>query len=166
MSDPVYFYYLILVFFLVCTVLLFLLIRSPFGKTLVGIRDSETRMKVLGYNIWLHKYLAFVIAGAFGGLAGCLYAYYNSFVGPNDANLGICMELVLMVTLGGPGTLVGATLGAFIITFLKNMVSVYTERWLMVMAAVYVLVALYAPDGIMGLVRDFQKRRQAARGGE
>jgi branched-chain amino acid transport system permease protein len=166
MSDPVYFYYLILVFFIVCTVLLFLLIRSPFGKTLVGIRDSEMRMKVLGYNIWLHKYLAFVIAGAFGGLAGCLYAYYNSFVGPNDANLGICMELVLMVTLGGPGTLVGATLGAFIITFLKNMVSVYTERWVMVMAAVYILVALYAPDGIMGLVRDFQKRRQAARGGE
>jgi branched-chain amino acid transport system permease protein len=160
MSDPVYFYYLILVFFLICTVLLFLLIRSPFGKTLVGIRDSETRMKVLGYNIWLHKYLAFVIAGAFAGLGGCLYAYYNSFVGPNDANLGICMELVLMVTLGGPGTLVGATLGAFIITFLKNMVSVYTERWLMVMAVVYILTALYAPDGIMGLLKNFQKRRQ------
>jgi branched-chain amino acid transport system permease protein len=160
MSDPVYFYYLILVFFLICTVLLFLLIRSPFGKTLVGIRDSETRMKVLGYNIWLHKYLAFVIAGAFAGLGGCLYAYYNSFVGPNDANLGICMELVLMVTLGGPGTLVGATLGAFIITFLKNMVSVYTERWLMVMAAVYILTALYAPDGIMGLLKKLQKRRQ------
>ena len=160
MSEPVYFYYLILVFFLICTVLLFLLIRSPFGKTLVGIRDSETRMKVLGYNIWLHKYLAFVIAGAFAGLGGCLYAYYNSFVGPNDANLGICMELVLMVTLGGPGTLVGATLGAFIITFLKNMVSVYTERWLMVMAAVYILTALYAPDGIMGLLKKLQKRRQ------
>ena len=160
MSEPVYFYYLILVFFVICTVLLFLLIRSPFGKTLVGIRDSETRMKVLGYNIWLHKYLAFVIAGAFAGLGGCLYAYYNSFVGPNDANLGICMELVLMVTLGGPGTLVGATLGAFIITFLKNMVSVYTERWLMVMAAVYILTALYAPDGIMGLLKKLQKPRQ------
>jgi branched-chain amino acid transport system permease protein len=166
MSDPVYFYYLILVLFLISTVLLFILIRSPFGKTLVGIRDSETRMKVLGYNIWLHKYLAFVIAGAFAGLAGCLYAYYNSFVGPNDANLGICMELLLMVILGGPGTLFGAGLGAFIITFLKNMVSVYTERWLMVMAAVYILVALYAPDGIMGLLRDFQKRRQAGRGGK
>lgn len=160
MSDPVYFYYLILTVFIVCTVLLFLLIRSPFGKTLVGIRDSETRMKVLGYNVWLHKYIAFVLAGAFAGLAGGLYAYYNSFIGPNDANIGMCMELVLMVTLGGPGTLVGASLGAFIITFLKNMVSVYTKRWLMIMAVVYVLVALYAPDGIMGLWRDFQKRRQ------
>ncbi len=165
MSDPLYFYYLILVFFLICTVLLFILIRSPYGKTLVGIRDSETRMKVLGYNVWLHKYLAFVIAGAFAGLAGGLYAYYNSFVGPNDANLGICMELLLMVILGGPGTLVGAGLGAFIITFLKNMVSVYTERWLMVMAVVYILTALYAPEGIMGLLKNFQKRGQGARGG-
>jgi branched-chain amino acid transport system permease protein len=165
MSDPLYFYYLILVFFLICTVLLFILIRSPYGKTLVGIRDSETRMKVLGYNTWLHKYLAFVIAGAFAGLAGGLYAYYNSFVGPNDANLGICMELLLMVILGGPGTLVGAGLGAFIITFLKNMVSVYTERWLMVMAVVYILTALYAPEGIMGLLKNFQKRGQGARGG-
>jgi branched-chain amino acid transport system permease protein len=160
MSDPLYFYYLILIFFLICTVLLFILIRSPFGKTLVGIRDSETRMKVLGYNIWLHKYLAFVIAGAFAGVAGCLYAYYNSFIGPNDANLGMCMEVLLMVILGGPGTLLGAGMGAFIITFLKNMVSVYTERWLMIMAAVYVLTALYAPDGIMGLLKKFQKRRQ------
>ena len=56
---------------------------------------------MLGYNIWLHKYLAFVIAGAFAGLAGCLYAYYNSFVGPNVANLGHCMKMVLMVISGG-----------------------------------------------------------------
>jgi len=117
---------------------------------------------VLGYNTWLHKYLAFIIAGAFAGLAGGLYAYYNSFVGPNDANLGQCMELVLMVILGGPGTLFGAGLGAFIITFLKNMVSVYTKRWLMVMAVVYVLTALYAPDGIMELLKRFQKQRQVS----
>ena len=62
----------------------------------MGIRDSETRMKVLGYNIWLHKYLALIIAGAFAGLGGCLYAYYNRFVGPNDADLGpvhgICLD--------------------------------------------------------------------------
>jgi branched-chain amino acid transport system permease protein len=110
-------------------------------------------MRVLGYNVWLHQYLAMVIAGAFAGLAGSLYAYFNSFVSPNDANLGHCMELVLMVSLGGPGTLVGAGLGAVIIVFLKNMVSVYTKRWLMVLAAVYVVTALYAPEGIMGLFK-------------
>jgi branched-chain amino acid transport system permease protein len=152
------FYYLILLVFLLCFAALLLLIRSPFGTTLVGIRDSESRMRVLGYNVWLHKYLAMIIAGAFAGLAGSLYAYFNSFVSPNDANLGHAMELVLMVSLGGPGTLVGAGLGALIIVFLKNMVSVYTTRWLMVLAAVYVASALYAPDGLMGLLRRLSQR--------
>ena len=160
MNDPIHFYYLILIFLIFCVILLFLLIRSPFGKTLVGIRDSESRMKVLGYNVWLHKYLAFVMAGAFAGLAGNLYAYYNSFVSPNDANLGRCMELVLMVSLGGPGTLAGAGIGALIITFLRNIISIYTHRWLMVLAAIYVLTALYAPEGIMGLLRGLKRRGQ------
>jgi len=160
MTDAVYFYYFIFIFFVICFLLLLLLIRSPFGKTLVGIRDSESRMKVLGYNVWLHKYLAFIIAGAFAGLAGNLYAYFNSFVSPNDANLSHAMELVLMVILGGPGTLVGANLGAFLFIFLKNMVSVYTKRWLMVMAVVYVLTALYAPDGIMGWFRRISRTRE------
>ena len=160
MNDPNHFYYLILFFVVICTILLFLLIRSPFGKTLVGIRDSESRMKVLGYNVWLHKYLAFVIAGAFAGLAGNLYAYYNSFVSPNDVNLGRCMEVVLMVSLGGPGTLAGAGIGALIITFLRNVISIYTHRWLMVLAVIYVVTALYAPDGIMGLLRGLKKRAQ------
>ena len=161
MSDPTHFYYLTLFFLVICVILLFLLIRSPFGKTLVGIRDSESRMKVLGYNVWLHKYLAFVIAGAFAGLAGNLYAYYNSFVSPNDVNMGRCMEVVLMVSLGGPGTLAGAGIGALIITFLRNLISIYTHRWLMVLAVIYVVTALYAPDGIMGLLRSLKKRGQA-----
>ena len=158
MGSTVSFYYLILLFALACLGLLYLLIRSPFGKTLVGIRDGESRMRVLGYNVWLHKYLAMVIAGAFAGLSGSLYAYFNSFVSPNDVNIGHCMEMVLMVSLGGPGTLVGAGLGAFLIVFLKNLVSVYTKRWLMVLAAVYVITALYAPEGIMGLLKRVRRR--------
>jgi len=164
MGDVIPFYYLVLFFFVACLLLMFLFIRSPFGKTLVGIRDSESRMRVLGYNIWLHKYLAYIVAGGFAGLSGCLYAYYNSFVSPNDANLTHCMEMVLMVTIGGPGTLAGAAPGAFVIVFLKNMVSVYTQRWLMVLAAVYVLTALYAPEGVMGIFRQIQGRRQPVGG--
>jgi len=161
MSQPIPFYYFIVFFFIACFILLYLLIRSPFGKTLVGIRDTEARMKVLGYNVWLHKYLALIIAGGFAGLAGNLYAYFNSFVSPNHVNLDHCMEVVLMVSIGGPGTLVGAGIGALIIVFLKNMVSVYTSRWLMIVAAVYVITALYAPDGIMGLFRSFEKRGES-----
>ncbi len=160
--DTVTFYYFILFFFVACLILIFLLVRSPFGRTLVGIRDSESRMKVLGFNVWLHKYLALIIAGAFAGLAGNLYAYYNRFVGPNDSDLMQCMEFVLMVSIGGQGTLIGPNIGAFLITFLKNMVSVYTKRYLMILAFVYILTAKYAPEGVIGLLKRFQTRGKLA----
>ena len=160
LSSHVHFHYFILLFFILCLLLIILLVRSPFGKTLVGIRDSESRMKVLGYNVWLHKYLAFIIAGAFAGLAGSIYAYFNRFVGPGDAGLDQCMEFVLMVSIGGPGTLIGANIGALLITFMKNMVSGYTHRYLLILGIVYVLTAKYAPDGIMGLIRRFSGRQE------
>ena len=162
MLDHVNFHYFILIAFIICFILIFLLIRSPFGRTLVGIRDSESRMKVLGFNVWLHKYLAFIIAGAFAGLGGALYAHFTKFVGPDDSDLSQCMEFVLMVSLGGRGTLVGPTIGAFVITFLRNLVSVYTGRWLMIMAIIYVLTAKYAPEGIMGVLKRFRKRVEVA----
>ncbi len=146
------FYYATLVLFLVCLTLYLLLVWSPFGKTLVGIRDSESRMRVLGFNVWLHKYLALVIASAFAGLAGSLYAYYNGFVGPNTVDLAHSMQFVLMVIVGGPGTLVGPVIGAFIVTLLEKVVSVFTERWVMVLAAVYVVTALWAPRGLLGVL--------------
>lgn len=160
LSSHVSFHYFILVFFVLCLVLVILLVRSPFGKTLVGIRDSESRMKVLGYNVWLHKYLAFIIAGAFAGLAGSIYAYFNQFVGPSDAGLDQCMEFVLMVSIGGQGTLIGANIGAFLITFMRNMVSVYTKRYLLILGIVYVLTAKYAPEGVMGLIEKFGRRKK------
>ena len=133
------------------------LIRSPFGKTLIAIRDSESRMRVLGFNTWLHKYIAYILAGAAAGLAGNLYAYYNRFVNADIADLPGCMKLVLMVSLGGKGTMVGPAIGALIITFLENMVSVYTERWLMVVALVYVLTARAMPGGIVALMKKISR---------
>ena len=73
------------------------IVRSPFGQTLVGIRESESRMRTLGYHVWLHKYIGFVIAGGFGGFAGVLWAYYNGFVSPVDLQLATSVEVLLMV---------------------------------------------------------------------
>ena len=129
------------------------LVRSPFGITLRGIRESETRMRALGYNVWLHKYLAFVLAGFFAGCAGMLWSYYNGFVSPVDVQLVTSVEALLMVALGGPGTLAGPALGAAIIVFLKNFVSVYTTRWLLILGAVYIGVILWAPRGVLGALR-------------
>ena len=152
-NAPLPFFYFALVAAALAWVLLGIVARSPFGLTLKGIRESETRMRALGYDVWLHKYLAFVIAGVFAGLAGVLWAYYNGFVSPVDVQLVTSVETLLMVALGGPGTLAGPALGAAVIVFLKNFVSVYTKRWLLILGAVYIGVILFAPRGVLGAFR-------------
>jgi branched-chain amino acid transport system permease protein len=153
LDEPANFYYLILICFLISFGLMKLLTMSPFGRSLVGTKDSVSRMRVLGFNVWLHHYLIFIIAGAFAGFSGALYAFYNGFVGPDVADLAHCMLLVLVVTIGGEGSLIGALVGALIVTALENLVSIYIDRWVMVLAAVYIITALYAPTGVLGLFR-------------
>lgn len=154
-AKPIPFYYFALAGFLVALWLLWVVVRSPFGQSLIGIRESESRMRALGYNVWLHKYIGFVIAGTVGGFSGVLWAYYNGFVSPADLELATSVEALLMVALGGRATLVGPAVGAGVIAFLRNVVSVYTERWLLILGAVYVGTIVYAPEGIAGAVRQF-----------
>jgi len=153
LTPPLPFFYFALVVAALAWTLLGLLVISPFGLGLKGIRGSESRMQALGYNVWLHKYVAFVLSGTFAGVAGVLWAYYNGFVGPTDVQLVTSVEALLMVALGGPGTLVGPAIGAGLIVFLKNFVSVYTKRWLLILGAVYIGVILFAPQGIVGAMR-------------
>ncbi len=157
LSDSIPFYYFALAGFLIAFWILLVIVRSPFGQTLVGIRESESRMRTLGYHVWLHKYIGFLIAGGVGGFAGVLWAYYNGFVSPADLQLATSVEILLMVALGGRGTLLGPALGAGIIVFLKNLVSVYTRRWLLILGAVYIGTIVYAPEGIVGAVRQWTK---------
>ncbi len=152
------FYYFILIFFIVAVILMYLIVRSPFGLALIGIRESETRMSCLGYNTWRYKYIAFIVAGVFAGLAGILFVYYNRYVSPFVFDLVVSAEAFLMVILGGAGTLFGPVIGAGVITFLKNFISAYTQRWLLVLGAIYVLVILFAPHGIYGPIKQFMKR--------
>ena len=151
MWDEISFYYFVLTIFLAVFLIIFVFLQSPFGQSLRGIRESETRMRMLGYNTWLHKYLAYVVAGLFSGVSGSLWAYYNGFVSPSDVELTASFEAFLMVILGGPGTLVGPALGAGIVIFLQNFLSSYTERWLIIIGLIYILTILYLPRGLMSL---------------
>ncbi len=128
-------------------------VRSPFGLTLQGIRDRETRMAVLGYDVWLHKYAAFVICGLLAGVAGVLNVFYNGFVSPADLSIRMSAEATLMVVLGGTGTLVGPILGAALIVGLRNVLSAYLERWPLVLGSIFMLTVILAPNGIVGWVR-------------
>ena len=152
-EGPVAFYYVALLVFVVCAGLMALIVRSSFGLTLRGIRENEGRMKSLGFNTWLHCYLSYVIAGAFASVAGVVWAYYNGFVSPTYLDLTASSELFLMVTLGGPATLVGPVLGAAAIVLLKNVMSAYTARWLFILGVVYIVAILAAPKGVWNLGR-------------
>jgi len=157
LAKGIPFYYFSLAGFLLALWVLWVVVRSPFGQSLVGIRESESRMRTLGYHVWLHKYIGFIIAGTVGGFSGVLWGYYNGFVSPADVELATSVEILLMVALGGRATLLGPALGAGVIVFLKNLVSVYTHRWLLILGAVYIGTIVYAPEGIVGAVRQFAK---------
>jgi branched-chain amino acid transport system permease protein len=147
------FYYFVLVFFALVVGALWVLIGSPFGRALVGIRESERRMEVLGYDVWLHKYVAFILAGLFAGLAGGLFVYYTGFVSPAYLSIVFSAMALIMVILGGAGTLLGPALGSAAIVILENVISTYTQRWLLILGLIYVAVTIFAPAGLVGIVR-------------
>ena len=151
LSNEVTFFYLVFGFFAVSMALMYVLVRSPFGRSLAGIRERELRMKILGYNTWLHKYIAFIIAGGFGGLAGVLWAHTNGHVSPENVVLTTSVDALLMVVLGGAGTLVGATIGTAIVFGLREYLSTLVPWWQYVLGGVYVLTILYLPSGLMGI---------------
>jgi branched-chain amino acid transport system permease protein len=153
------FYYFILVCVGIGTFLLGRIVSSPFGYALRGIRESETRMLALGYNVWRYKLAVFVLAATFAGLAGCLYVYYNRFVSPDYLQVVRSAEVLLMVILGGAGTLIGPAIGAALIVLLDNVVTAYTERWLLILGVIYIAVALFAPRGLAGFVREFRAKK-------
>jgi branched-chain amino acid transport system permease protein len=159
LANEVTFFYLVLGFFVVSLLLLYTLVRSPFGLSLAGIRERELRMRILGYNTWLHKYLAFIIAGAFGGLSGVLWAHTAGIVSPVNVELAFSVDALLMAVLGGSGTLVGGVIGAFIVFGLREYLSTLVPWWQYVLGGVYVLTILYLPTGLMGIPERIRQRR-------
>ncbi|MGE0060988.1 MAG: branched-chain amino acid ABC transporter permease [Xanthobacteraceae bacterium] len=162
LSDPVNFFYLVFAIFIVSLLALYILVKSPFGRTLEGIRERELRMKILGYNVWLHKYLAFIIAGAFGGLSGVVWTHTNGIVTPESVVLTTSVDALLMAVLGGAGTLVGGVIGSFIVFGLRDYVSTLVPWWQYILGVVYVLTILYLPGGIMGIPERIRHWRSAS----
>jgi branched-chain amino acid transport system permease protein len=162
LSHDVTFFYVVLVLSAASLLLMYVLVRSPFGKTLMGIRERELRMRILGYNTWLHKYIAFIIAGGFGGLAGVLWAHTAGIVSPENLVLTTSVDALLMAVLGGAGTLVGGVIGAFIVFGLREYLSTVVPWWQYALGTVYVLTILYLPWGLMGIPERIRQRRLLA----
>lgn len=163
LSDDLTFFYVVWALFVLTLAVLYVFVQSPFGRSLVGIRESELRMRMLGYNTWLHKYLAFVIAGGFGGLAGVLWVHLAGIISPEDIILTTSVDALLMVVLGGPGTLVGGVIGAVVVVFIREYLSTQIVWWQYVLGVVYIVTILYLPDGLMGIPARLRQRGRQAR---
>ena len=157
------YYYLVLVVVLLCAIGYRVLVASPFGLALRGIKASETRMRSLGYHSDLHLYAAFVVSGALASLAGVLYVYYNRFVNPVAASFPISVEAALMAIIGGTGTVVGPFIGSGIILGLRNWVSSFFALYASVMGLVFIAAVLWAPDGLVGLLGRLRARTAKTR---
>lgn len=147
-SAPSFYYFTLIV----CAVALFCILRltlSPFGAALRGTRDQPRRMRMLGYDVWMIRWLAFVMSAFWASIAGLLYLYYNLFISPHALSLQQSAEVLLMAILGGAGTLTGPIVGAAIITLVKNVVSTYVDRWNSLLGLIFVGVVLFMPHGLV-----------------
>jgi len=151
-ANATQYYYVVLVTVVLCGLAYRLLVTSPFGLTLRGIKSSESRMRSLGYDVGRHLYMAFVLSGLIASIAGVLYVYYNRFINPVAASFPVSVEAVLMAIVGGSGTILGPFLGSGIILVLRNWVSGFFHYYTAVLGIVFIVTVLWAPQGIMGLV--------------
>lgn len=152
LAHFVHFYYLVLGFAVAVMLIMRTILRSPFGKVIVGIRVNEQRMRALGFHTFRYKLVCFVVAGAIAGLAGYLAAVQFGVVNPEMLGWHLSGSVLMMVILGGMGTLAGPILGAFSMMFLEEVFQTLTKHWQLLIGAVIVLVALFLPRGLAGLL--------------
>lgn len=144
------FYYLVFAVFLVVLYLSHRLVNSRFGMVLQGCRENERRMRAIGFSTMRYKLTAFTMAGGLAGLAGALFAAHESFISPSIMHWTRSGDLIIMVVLGGMGTLVGPVAGATLFLLLEKFLPDYTQNWPIVFGPVLILLVLFAKRGIYG----------------
>ena len=152
-------YYFVLLFFIICYFLLHRIVNSPFGYALQGIREDEPRMRALGYNTWLYKYIAFIIAGLFAGVGGVLFAHWNMLISPRHLGVTTSALGLFYVIIGGAGTLFGPAIGAAVVIGIEYGASIYNpERWPLILGALFVITVMFLRGGIYPHLVNFWKK--------
>jgi len=154
-------FYVVAVGFLLVLIFLRRLIASPLGSIFIGIRENEQRMRAAGYPVQRFKLVAFTLAGALAGVGGGLYALQNAYVSSDILHWSLSGDAIIMVILGGTGTIVGPAIGAAVFLLLKNVVSSHTEYWLLWVGIIFILCVMFLPQGIWGWVRQRWTRTRA-----
>ena len=143
----------------VCLLVIYRIVNSHYGYALRGIHDNERRMQALGYNTWLFKYTSYIIAGMFGGVAGCLFAYFGGTMVPGNMGMAMTDIVFLIVILGSASVYFGPVIGAVIVVGVEYLASMYMpERWPLIMAAIIVVVIMFIPQGVGVLLLDLWRK--------
>jgi branched-chain amino acid transport system permease protein len=160
-AAPRAYYFLVLVTFLVAFVLCRALVVSPFGRALVAIRENERKFETLGCDPARFKVIVFAAAAGVAGLAGALFAPFRGFASPEVMFWVASGQALMMVIVGGIGTLVGPVIGAMVFILVQEVLSSYTEHWMILTGAVFVLMVIFLPGGVVGTADRWLERRQA-----
>ncbi|MGA7073126.1 branched-chain amino acid ABC transporter permease [Bradyrhizobium sp.] len=143
------FYWFALIVAVFAFAMMAIFVSSSFGSSLKGVRDQPRRMAALGFNPWMIRWITFIYAGFWGGVAGLLYVYYNQYIHPTSLSTTSSAEALLGVIAGGSGTLGGPVVGGALVLLLKNYASAYIDRWNMLLGAVFLFIVLVMPTGIV-----------------
>ena len=162
LDTPVRIYYLVLAYLLLAYLACRVLVRSHFGRVLVAIRENEARARFIGYNVQRYKMGVCLISAILSGLAGALYAGRAAYATPDLLHWSISGEFIIMVMIGGLGTLVGPIIGGAFFILLQEKVSSYVEWYSIIVGLVLVLIVLFAPRGLLS----FRRAPRGRPGGE
>jgi branched-chain amino acid transport system permease protein len=142
----------------VLTAALWIVGNSPFGASLRGVRDSESRMRSLGYSVPTYKFVAVVLSGIVAGIAGVLAVWQFEFISPSAGGFDRSAMVVVMVIIGGIGTLLGPLLGATLVVSIEQVLSTYVDRWPLILGVLFIVVVIFAPQGLVGGLRQLASR--------
>ncbi|SLN75080.1 leucine/isoleucine/valine transporter permease subunit [Roseovarius gaetbuli] len=156
--DRETYYYFVLIIAVLMTALAALIVRSRIGQTLIAIRQNEDLVGAIGIAAWKYKLFAFVISAMFGGLAGAIYAHYQSFINPEIFGVAQSLDAILAVIIGGSGTIAGPIIGAFFVVFLPEYLRFADSFRLILYGLVLVLATIFMPRGIVGVTTDLMAK--------
>lgn len=151
-TDAMARYIVIVIGFLAVLLFLWCLVRSPLGSIFIGIRDNEQRMRAIGYPVQRFKLIAFTIAGGLAGIGGALYALFNAYVSTDILHWHLSGDAMIMVILGGSGTVFGSAVGAALFLLLKNFISSYNEYWAFWVGIIFIFCVMFLREGVWGLI--------------
>jgi branched-chain amino acid transport system permease protein len=153
MKDPANFYYVSLMIIGIGLFICWYFTQTPLGNVCASIKSNEERAKFIGFNVNASKLILLTVAGFFSGISGALYAQFQEFIATSTIDLGMSTNVLFMAFIGGIGYFWGPLIGSGIFVYLSEYLSSFTDRWEFFFGLVFIIIVLFAPQGILGIVK-------------